>query len=301
MRSYRPLPMRALSVFTGILMTLAAGVFAQDAQPDPTQSAQKPETLPGLVRTAKKPAIYTTPRPEGVSDKDWQTRLWNTMTDNDPSELAIRNDRSRLETTPFWSRFSVWSDATTPERSASFGVGKLSDEAAERPSLEDRRNASQSPDVPYSSQAQDNAIFAAVYRYFFGYRSRGFGANAHALNQKLHVGDVYFIGFGPHVADPPASFLAALQADPGLKRDGVTLCPLSRSLEVTDDAIRDRDTGAYGLAFRIDDVTPGKDGDMDVLATFSERDGFWFSRELTLRQNKSGSWNVVADDPCTVR
>lgn len=288
-------------MLTGIFMTLAADVFAQDAQPDPSQSAQKPETLPGLVRTAKKPDLYPTPQPEGMSDKDWQTLLWNTMTDSTPSERAIRKNVEQSETAPFWSRFSVWSDEATPARSASFGVGKFSDEAAERPSLEDRRNASQSPEIPYSSQAQDNAIFAAVYRYFFGYRSRGFGANAHALNQKLHVGDVYFIGFGPHVADPPASFLAALQADPGIKRDGVTLRPLSRSLEVTDDAIRDRDTGAYGLAFRIDDVTPGKDGDMDVLATFSERDGFWFSRELTLRRDKSGTWNVAADEPCTVQ
>jgi hypothetical protein len=294
--------MRALSVLTGILMTLAATAFAQDAQPDPSQSPQRPERLPGLQRTSKKPDIYTTPQPEGMSDADWQALLWNTMTDTDPSERAIRKDVSRSETAPYWSRWSVWSDATTPERSATFGVGKLSDEAAERPTMEDRRNASLSPEVPYSSEAQDNAIFAAVYRYFFGYRSRGFGANAHALNQKLHVGDVYFIGFGPHVADPPASFLAALQRDPGLKRDGVTLRPLSSSLEVTDDAIRDRDTGAYGLAFRIDDVTPGKDGDMDVMATFSERDGFWFSRELTLRQdNKSGTWAVVADEPCTVR
>ena len=81
------------------------------------------------------------------------------------------------------------------------------------------------------------------------------GDNMYAdLDKKLKVGDVYFLGLGPHIAEAPPSLIAALQNDPDIRRDKVTLRPLEKVLEVTGEAIRDRDTGAYGPAFRVDDI-----------------------------------------------
>ena len=138
-------------------------------------------------------------------------------------------------------------------------AGKFSAEAIQRPGLPDRDAASQLPETDYMAKDPVNAIYATVYRHFFDYRAQGFGKNARAQNDKLRVNnpgltDVYFLGLGPHITDVPGSLLAALQNDPNLLRDKVTLRPLSKVLEVTDEAIRDRDTGAYGPAFRVDAV-----------------------------------------------
>jgi hypothetical protein len=220
-----------------------------------------------------------------MSDDEYQSYMWNFRLEKDPQEKALHKDIVDSETGPFLSRRSVWSSETIVPRSAELGGGKYSAEAAERALPSDRWAASQLPEADYPGKAQDDAILAAVYRHFFDYRKKGFGKYT----------TVYFLGLGPHVTDAPPSVLAALDADPTLKKDGVIVRPISRSLEVTDDAIRDRDTGAYGAAFRVDDIGPIVDGEAKVTATFSERDGFWFTRQLTLREGKTG-WEVVKDD-----
>jgi hypothetical protein len=238
-----------------------------------------------FLKQKKTEEKFPEPKSEKLTEKQWQDQLWATMTNTMPSDKLIRENVVRSETTPFWSRRSVWSDQTMAQRSAEFGGGKLSDEAGEPPTLGDRWAASQLPEAQYSSKSEDDAILAAVYRHFFDYHAKGFAKDA----------TVYFLGLGPHKSDAPPSLIAALQSDPVLKRDGMKLRPASRSLEVTDDAIRDRDTGAYGPVFRVDEISPAKDGATKVVATFSERDGFWFTRDLTLQQGKAG-WDVIRDD-----
>jgi hypothetical protein len=126
---------------------------------------------------------------------------------------------------------------------------------------------------------------AAVFRHFFEYRARGFGKDT----------TVYYLGLGPHKDDAPPSLIAALQNDPVVKRDKITLRPATRSLEITDAEIRDLDTGAYGVVFRIDDIGPVEaNGDVKVTGTFGERDGFFFTQQFTLRNEKDG-WKVVKE------
>ncbi|MDD5200755.1 MAG: hypothetical protein PHC88_13240 [Terrimicrobiaceae bacterium] len=260
-----------------------------------------------LYRTPKNTDHYTTPQDtlgkklgHSLTEDEVSSHMWTFSYENTSSEAKIRKNVVRSETSPFWSRRSVWADATMPARAAEFGAGKITREALVLPAPSDRWAASQSPETGYATKPQDDAILAAVYRHFFDYRAQGFGNDAHIENTRLHLDDVYFLGFGPHKSDAPSSLLAALQNDPALKRDGVTLRPISKSLEVTDEAIRDRDTGAYGPAFRVDAIGPVKDGEVRVMATFTERNGFWFTRELTLRQGKTG-WEVEKDADWTLR
>lgn len=256
---------------------LLAGLLLACAINAPAQSIFSPR---------KKNEEYGNPQPKSLTTEQWFQQQWDLRASTDPSDLAIRKNIVQSETNPFWSRFSVWADATMPWRSKEFGAGKLSYEAMAEPSAADRAAASQLPEADYPGRAQDDAILAAVYRYFFGYRSHGFAKDS----------TVYFLGLGPHLADAPPSLIAALQTDAVLKKDGVTLRPATKSFDVTDDAIRDRDTGAYGPVFRVDGVSLVKNGEAQVVATFSERDGFWFTRVLTLRQDaKTGAWQVVRE------
>jgi hypothetical protein len=225
-----------------------------------------------------------------LTEQQAQDYFWNVRTETEPFDHAIRKNVVQSETSPFRSRRSVWASETIVRRSAEFGAGKYSRDAVQLPLPSDRWAASQLPEADYSGKAQDDAILAAVYRHFFEYRARGFAKK----------NTVYFLGLGPHATDAPASVLVGLQNDAVLKRDGVKLRPVSRSLEVTDDAIRDRDTGAYGPVFRVDEIGPAKNGEVPVVATFSERDGFWFTRQLTLRQGKTG-WEVVSDTDYPVK
>ncbi len=253
-------------------------------------------------RTKNKEQIFLTPKDAlatklgrvKLSDEEANSFMWNFSHDTMPSDEKIRRNIRQSEETPYWTRRSVWADATMPERMAEFGAGRYSALAVDDPTPFDRWMASQLPERDYATKADDLAILAAVYRHFFGYRGMGMGADAHNENVLLRRKDVYFLGLGPHLVDAPASLLAALQADPGIVRDGIVLRPLSKVLEVTGEAIRDRDTGAYGLAFRVDDVGPPKDGVVRVMATFNEREGFWFTRELTLRPGRNGL--EVAED-----
>jgi hypothetical protein len=253
-----------------------AGVFLACVATAPAQ----------LLTSRQKTETYADPKPAKLTEPQWLQQQWDLRAATDPSDHAIRKNVVESETNPFWSRFSVWADATMPWRAKEFGAGKLSHEAGANPSMEDRAAASRLPEADYPGRAADSAILAAVYRYFFGYRSHGFAKDS----------TVYFLGLGPHLADAPPSLVAALQNDPTLKKDGVTLRPATKSFEIVGDGIRDRDTGAYGPVFRVDGISLAKNGEAQVVATFSERDGFWFTRVLTLRQDaKTGAWQVVRE------
>jgi hypothetical protein len=296
---YRIGPMRGTCIVIGLL---GLGWFAAG-----TADAQ-------IRRTKKKEQVYLTPRDaraaalnrSSVTEKEFQDYVWNSAHDTMPLDVLIRKDVRRSEETPFWSRYSVWADATIPWRSAEFGAGKLAAESLQRPGLEDREAASKLPESDFVAKDPVNAIYAAVYRHFFDYRARGFGKDGRAKNDELRVHnpnlkDVYFIGLGPHITNVPDSLIAALQNDPNLVRDKVELRPLAKVLEVTAEAIRDRDTGAYGPAFRVDEVGPETDGEVKVTATFTEREGFWFTRELTLRRGTTGAWEVASDGDYALR
>jgi hypothetical protein len=228
------------------------------------------------------------------TEDDLNSYMWSFSHDTMGQDVKIRRNIGESETGPYWSRRSVWADATMAARMKEFGAGRYAHEAILLPTTQDRWLASQMPEADYPDKSEHLAILAAVYRHFFGYRAQGMGREAHAENTRLRVKDVYFLGLGPHVIDAPASLLAALQADPGIQRDGIRIQPLRNVLEVTDEAIRDRATGAYGIAFRVDEIGEVRDGELHVAATFTEREGFWFTRELTLRQGKDG-WSVTGD------
>lgn len=267
------------------------------AAPDPaiaTETIPNDGSLPRAIPTRKKETIFQRAedrireklRRPSMTNDELNGYMWNFRRETDPSDIAIREDVRQSEETPFWSRRSVWADATGPRRAATFGVGPLSRQATERPTLRDRDAASETPELDYFNKAENDEILAAVYRHMFGYRNRGFAADA----------TVCFLGLGPHITDAPPSLLAALQRDSDVVRRGMKVRPLSKVLEVTDEAIRDRDTGAYGPAFRVDDISlPDAKGNVRVLATFTEREGFWFSRDLTVRPGSKG-WVVVADN-----
>jgi hypothetical protein len=267
--------MRVAYLLIGLVMCCAGGAQAQFFF---TQKKVEPKFDSPTSRLEEKLR-------KSLTEQELARYMWQFRTDTDPFDLKIRQNIVQSETTPFRSRRSVWADETMPARAAEFGAGKYSDEAIELPTIGDRWAASQLPEANYTTKVQDDAILATVYRHFFEYRTLGFAKNA----------TVYFLGQGPHKDDIPPSLLAALQSDPQLKRDGVKLRPASRSLEITAAEIRDRDTGAYGPVFRVDDVSLEKDGEVRVMASFSERDGFWFTRELTLQQGKGG-WAVVKDN-----
>lgn len=249
------------------------------------------------IPTKKKEDIFLTPsdrireklRRTSMSDDEFYGYMWNFRRETDPSDRAIREDIVQSEETPFRSRRSVWADATMPRRTAEFGAGPLARQAIERPTMADRHAASAAPEDEYFNKVENDQILAAAYRHMFGYRARGLSPNA----------TVYFLGLGPHVAgDAPPSLLAAMQQDAGFAKQGIRLRPLTKMLEVTGEAIRDRDTGAYGPAFRVDEISlPDKTGAVTVLVSFTERDGFWFSRDLRLRPAASGpEWVVFADN-----
>ncbi|MGH8048077.1 MAG: hypothetical protein ACREKL_12615, partial [Chthoniobacterales bacterium] len=172
-----------------------------------------------------------------LTDQEIRDYHWQVREDTMPSELKIVRNVVTSETTPWLSARSLWGSETMVQRSAERGAGELSKRATEEAKPIDRWLASQMPEQNYPGKSQDDAILAAVYRHFFGYRARGFGRDT----------TVYFLGLGPHAADAPPSVVAGLESDPTIKHDGVKLRPVSKSLEVTDDAIRDRDTGEYGV------------------------------------------------------
>lgn len=283
----------------GILFTIAVGLLAS-AGAAHGQLAKAVKKKDQEYRTPQD-AVQAKLKRVTFSDDEMNAYMWNFSHDTQGQDVIIKQNIRRSEETPYWSRRSVWADATMPARMREFGAGKYSDEAIERPTPEDRWLASQMPESEYAGKADDLAVLAAVYRHFFGYRARGMGRRAHAENQLLRVKDVYFLGRGPHIADAPPSLLAALQADPGIQKEGIRIQPLTNVLEVTEEGIRDRATGAYGIAFRVDEIGEvERDGSRQVLATFTEREGFWFTRALTLRQGRNG-WEVAADGDYVIR
>lgn len=234
-------------------------------------------------------------------DDEMNAYMWNFSHDTQGQDVKIKRNIVQSEEGPYWLRRSVWADATMVARMKEFGAGKYAAEAILLPTPEDRWLASQLPESDYPGKAEHFSVLAAVYRHFFGYRARGMGREAHAENQRLRVKDVYFLGLGPHIADAPSSLLAALQTDPGIQKAGIRIQPLTNVLEVTDEAIRDRATGAYGIAFRVDEIGEvEKDGSLRVAATFGEREGFWFTRSLTLRPGENG-WEVAEDADYVMR
>lgn len=247
-----------------------------------------------ITPTKKEEVIFEEPadrirvklRRATLSQEELYAHMWGLRRDTDPDDDAIRRNVRQSAEGPFRSRYSVWASQTMTRRAAEFGAGDLSYEARAMITPADRAIALEQPEANYFDKAEQEALLRAVYRYLFTYRSRGFAPDT----------TVYFLGFGPHLADAPPSLLASLEGDPLLQRDKLVVRPLSKLLEVTNEAIRDRDTGAYGAAFRVDEIgAPDANGDVKVLIAFNERDGLWFSRDLTLRSGPQG-WSVVADN-----
>jgi len=268
--------MKSVGLLIGVLLLTAGGAQAQIFL---SQKKTEPEFDTPMRRIGDKLGN------KNISEDALAGYMWQFRADTDWLDQKIKKNIVQSEEGPFWSRRSVWADETMAARAAEFGAGKYSKEAMEVPTISDRRAASELPEANYGTKLQDDAILATVYRHFFTYRALGFAKDS----------TVYFLGQGPHKDDIPPSLLVALQNDPQLKRDGVTLRPASRSMEITAAEIRDRDTGAFGPVFRVDDVGEEKDGKIKVMASFSEKDGFWFTRELTLQRSKDG-WTVVKDD-----
>lgn len=245
-----------------------------------------------LLRRPKSEDTFETPRDvlgrklgRSLSEDDFYAYMYDFSRRTMPSEIALKKNIEQSETGPFRSRRSVWADATIVPRMREFGAGPLAAEAIERPTLADRNAASANPRPDYPGRLDEEAIMAGVYRHFFDYRNQGFAKDA----------DVYFLGAGPHVIDVSPGLLAALQSDPRLKSAGIRLQPMHQVLEVTNEALRDRETGGTGPAFRVDEIGLVQDGDVRVVATFGEREGFWFTREMTLRRDRNGGWTVAED------
>lgn len=279
--SYGRASMRRVSTVFCLVGVCVGGAVAQDR----------------ITKTKKKEEVFITPTDalsermrRNYTDQDARDYYWQVREDTMPSERKVVKGVEKSETTPWRSAHSLWASQTMVQRSRERGAGELSKKATEGPTLGERLDASRNPEVGYPGKSRDDAILAAVYRHFFGYRARGFGRDT----------TVYFLGLGPHKEDAPPSVIASLQKDPTVVRDKVTLRPASRSLEVTDAEIRDLDSGAYGAVFRVDEIGPVEaNGDVKVTATFGEKNGFFFTQQLTLRDEK-GAWKVVGESDLPV-
>lgn len=260
-----------MRVLIGLLTALIASVHAH---------AQ-------LRQVKKREEVYMTPRlaKEKVpSEKAWNQMLWDLMHETMPSDEAIRANVVESETGPFYMAKSVSGDATMPLRSRKFGAGEPSYSENRSWTMEDRKRATELPESQYAQKAEDEAIQEAIFRHFFEYRQRGFAPYA----------TTYMLGLGPHAEDAPTGVIERLGQLESLKKEKIEVVPASRALEITEAAIRDRETGAYGVVFRVDRVGLEEDGTVKAIGSFSERDGFWFTREFTLKKGPGG-WQVIGE------
>ncbi len=174
---------------------------------------------------------------------------------------------------------------TVVERSANFGRMGPEEKRARTEGQFDPAPGAHNRGLRYTTKAADEAILEAAFDHLFGYRADGLATTS----------EVYFLGVGDQGDDPPDSVLARMSASETAKAQGVIVRPVSKALFVTQGGIRDADTGAYGVMFRVNAITPLKDGDVRAVASFAERDATVFTKTLLLRQ-VSGGWKVISDE-----
>ncbi len=76
---------------------------------------------------------------------------------------------------------------------------------------------------------------------------------------------------------------------------GLTMLPVSRSINIPRDAIRDRRTLEEGVIFRVNSIEERPDGTYRVVASFSQRDAFYFTKEFEVERTGDEQFEIVGE------
>ncbi|MGC1481132.1 MAG: hypothetical protein WA771_11550 [Chthoniobacterales bacterium] len=214
---------------------------------------------------------------EELYEIEYQTR---------PEELALKEAKENQETAVHRQARSLKRSETTVERSRSAALDyKLIGAPGHRANLQDRIAASLDKEKPYPGMDADVAIMETIYRRMLDYRQLGFAPEV----------TTFFLGTGVTGDDPPSIVVDRMQRASDLGEAGLTMLPVSRSINVPRDAIRDRNTLDEGVIFRVDSIEKQPDGTYRALASFSQRDAFFFTREFVLRGGEDGEFTIISE------
>ncbi len=200
-------------------------------------------------------------------------------------ELLLKANRDTQETAVHRQARSLLKSASSVERSRSSVEGKLIGSPGHSPTLDERIAASTVRELPYPEMDSDVAVMEAVFRRMLEYRDLGFATNV----------KTFFLGSGELGDDPPTAVVERLQAASDEGEAGLTMLPFSRALSVSRDGILDRQTLERGVVFRVNSMDRQEDGTVEALGSFSERDGFYFTKQFTLEPGDDGNYSIVAE------
>lgn len=203
-----------------------------------------------------------------------------------PAELSLKAAKEDQETVVHRQTRSLQRSETTVERSRSAALDyKLIGAPGHRPNLDDRIAASLDKQRVYPGMDADVAIMETIYRRMLEYRTLGFAPDV----------KVFFLGTGISGDDPPSVVVDRMQKASDLGNAGLTMLPISRSINIPRDAIRDRRTLDEGVIFRVESIDKLPDGNYRAVASFSQRDSFFFTREFVLSGEDGGDFSIVSE------
>jgi hypothetical protein len=219
------------------------------------------------VREITLPELYT---------REYETR---------GEELELKANRDVQETAVHRQTRTVAQSASGVARSRSSVEGKLLGSPGHNATLDERIAASTIRERPYPEMDSDVAVMEAVYRRMLGYREMGFATGV----------KTFFLGSGELGDDPPSVVVDRLQTASDLGKAGLTMLPFSRALPVSRDGILDRRTLERGVVFRVNSTNRMADGTVTAVGSFSERDGFYFTKEFRLREREDGNYEILSE------
>ncbi len=215
-----------------------------------------------------------------------EKELWELEYETRPDELALKAAKEDQETVVHRQTRSVARSETTVERSRSAALDyKLLGAPGHRPNLDDRLAASMDQERVYPRMDADVAILELIYRRMLEYRQLGFATDV----------KVFFLGTGITGDDPPEVVVDRLQKASELGDAGLTMLPVSRSINIPRDAIRDRRTLEEGVVFRVNSIFERPDGTYRVVASFSQRDSFYFTKEFEVARSGDDEFEIVGE------
>ncbi len=206
-------------------------------------------------------------------------------------EMELKVNRDVQETAAHRQARTLAKSASTVARSRSSVQGKLIGAPGDVATLDERIAASTIRERPYPEMDSDVAVMEAVFRRMLEYRELGFARDV----------KTFFLGSGALGDDPPSVVVDRLQSASDKGKAGLTMLPFSRALPVSRDGILDRRTLDRGVVFRVNSINRLEDGSVKALGSFSERDGFYFTKEYSLKEGEDGNYEIVSERDYNVR
>ncbi len=240
--------------------------------------------IPVVLPAQDKPYPYTV---REITDAELYERQYETRSE----ELELKANRDTQETAVHRQRLTVKKSASGPARSASSVEGVLLGSPGKPASLDDRLAASIAREPAYPGKAEDVAVMEAVFRRMLQYRELGFAEDV----------TTFFLGSGEFGDEPPALVIERLQQASDAGEAGLTMLPVSRAMLASRDGILDRRTLERGVVLRVDSIERMPDGSVKAIASFSERDAFYFTKEFRLRAKADGNFEIVSEQDYSPR